>query len=239
MTKTMIALAASLVLTAPGLARAADTVETGQAVSWELDRPGSLTWEIRLDAGHDYALAVGGGGLGGKATVREAGGRSLAAFPFTGDEEFVTGAEFRALRSGYFFVTISTTQPVPEGQQGPAFWAVSPDCLASPASRCVLPVGGQRPQRPWNFSRDSDWYGTTLRAGRPYHAALVAPDQGAGIQVRDARGRVVVPATAATEDDFGNIELDFTVPAGGAYFLEAARGNDGGGPPYDLSLATR
>jgi len=58
MNRSTLTFATALVaLATPALAGTQGVVQTGDAVPWDLKQPGSLTWEVRLAAGHDYAVA--------------------------------------------------------------------------------------------------------------------------------------------------------------------------------------
>ncbi len=221
-------------LALPCAAHAAPVVKIGQGVSWDLKQPGALTWKIKLAAGHDYAVSAGGDEDIGQLTLRGPGGRVLAQFPFDNYEEFHNGREFRAPVSAYYFVTVSIRIVNPEAPGG--WLTVGPDCLGSTATRCTLPVGDVRIDRPYNWSNDSDWYRTTLSAGTVYRATLDTADyETLGVMVHDALGAFVAPVVSSRTGDT-YIE-DFVVPSSGTYFVETSRSSDGTINPYTLSLA--
>ena len=195
-------------------------------------------YKVELVGGQDYAVYFysDAARTHAKLNLRDPSGRvvrRISADPHT-DEGF----EFRAQRSGTYFVEAlaGMLEPFPCCPDRPLGYAlaVAKDCSDDATTQCSLRPGS--PQRRATMSHaDWDRYRATLDARRTYTFRVAGvPDVGeVSMQLIDATGRVLESrAFAPTSEEIAA----FTPYRTGAHFLRVFYGNEDTGGSYSVSV---
>jgi hypothetical protein len=242
LTRFTIVLAAAALLGTDCVARAdgpqlaANGIPVGGGVSGGFSGPGTQTWRVYLQRGMDYAVD-GAGDCVSSVAVRAAGGKALATFGFSGEDESDgnEGASLRAPYTGLYTVdvTVSPDRFPACGPQGRYGLSASRDCPGDTATRCGIVVGQTLQNLHLDYQGDADWFRARLSAGRTYRVTMAAQLCN-NLAVLDARGGRLAGNDCAISSEPG--VLTFTAPADGTYYL-AARAFADPPEPYSLSLA--
>lgn len=218
----------------PGAAGAADirgnanTTATlpisGTYTPGEFEIPGDSDWyKVTLAAGTDYAVSSGGS-FGLDIKLRDAAGRVLASAHDGYYED--GGLEFRAPRSGTYFVEYKDT-PSPDSGAYPGSYRarVMSDCRGDRTTKCVLRPG--RPQtRQTAWYADRDWFRVALTKGVTYTVTTDDPSYN-NVHIVDADNTELAAAGQA-----------FRPGATGTYFVRVSTEDDYG-RTYSVELTQR
>lgn len=231
LTRAVVVLVAAVAL--PGAAGAADvrgdrstraTLPVSSAYTpgtFEF-RKDSDWYKVTLAAGTDYAVSSNGS-YGLVVRLRDAAGRVLTSVH---DGDYTdAGFEFRAPKSGTYFVEYQETPNPDSGNTGRYVARVMPDCRGDRTTTCTLRPG--KPQtRQTAWFEDVDWFKVALTKGRTYTVTLDTADPS---DVEIVRSDGTVLAGEGTP---------FRPGATGAYFVRVRTGNDDG-QEYRVGLTVR
>ena len=197
------------------------------------ERAGDSDWyRVTLERGRDYAFfldAVDSARL----RLRDAGGRILPlkdAFDATEDD---AGFEYRAERTGTYFV-----EALKDASADPAFKAyrlrATQDCQGDLPTTCTLAFG-QEKQGLLTWSDDPDFLRVTLRKGQTYTVELNTT-AAASLALRDKDREVV--ASASASDGVARI-AGFRAAYSGNYAVDVTGGDQPGGGAYRVLILRR
>jgi len=214
---------------------AANGLRVGGSVNGTFTAAGTQTWRLYLKDGKDYAVS-GTGDCVSSVAVRAAGGRTLATFGFSNedDPDGSEGVTLRAPYTGLYTVEVSVAPDrfpacAPQGRYG---LSASRDCAGDASTRCGIVTGQTFQNLHLDYQGDADWFRTTLAAGHAYAATFAAQDCNE-FAVLDAHGRPVARDDCTVGHASG--VLTFTAPVSGTYYL-AVRAFVDPPEPYSLSL---
>jgi hypothetical protein len=217
----------------PGNRNTTADARTGEVIAGRYEAKGDSDWyRLRLKGGQNYAFNYGSGNCSTVLTLRSPTGKILKS---GSDKQAGSGFEFQPNKTAVYFLENRdgcTSLPI---QDYPLeyYTVVAADARGDTKTAAKLDVGQSR-QGQMNWQYDTDFYRTSLKAGRSYTITLdFHPNS--EVALTDTKGKVLASARP-TGDDLVVKLAGVKVQATGTYFL-VARGLDAGGG-YTLSLST-
>jgi hypothetical protein len=195
------------------------------------EKAGDSDWyRVTLEKGRDYAFSLDAVDSA-RLRLRDAGGRILPLKDAFDASEDDAGFEYRAERTGTYFV-----EAVKDASADPMFEAyrlrATQDCQDDLPTRCTLTLGEERRQQPLTWSDDPDFLRVTLQRGQTYTVDL-ATTAAASLALRDRDREVVASASAA--DGTARIAR-FRAAYSGSYFVAVTGGDLPGGGTYRVVI---